>query len=89
MMAQQRPAGYVAIAPPQRPGVGPEMMKRFAAIALLSCLSGCATADGPGGAPQLDLVDIARVPFSLGFDDKSEIPVGTNICGFVAVKYAS
>jgi len=63
------------------------MMKRFAAIALLACLSGCATADGPGGAPQLDLVDIARVPFSLGFDDKSEIPVGTNICGFVAVKF--
>lgn len=63
------------------------MMKLIIAIALLACLSGCASADGPAEASQLALVDIARVPFSLGFDDAADIPIGTNVHGFVAVKF--
>lgn len=43
MTAQPRPAGYVAHAPPQRPGVGARRMKCSAIIALLAWLTcaGC------------------------------------------------
>lgn len=67
--------------------VGPEIMRTIIAIALLTCLSGCATADGPTDVLQLALIDIARKPYSLAFDDESEIPIGTNFHGFVAVKF--
>ena len=66
---------------------GLDKMKRFETVVLLLCLSGCTTAEPSAYAPRLLLVDIAIIPFSLGFDDESDFPIGTNRNGFVAVRF--
>jgi len=61
-------------------------MRELGTIALLACLTSCATAEPQPGPPELALVKIVRDPFSLKFDGKTNLPIGTNVHGFVMAK---
>ena len=59
-------------------------MRSIVVIALLTCLSGCATAKPE--APHLSIAKIEGEKFSLKYEGKTDLPIGTNVRGFVVTK---
>ena len=59
-------------------------MRSIVVIALLMCLSGCATAKP--AAPRLSIVKIEGKKFALKYEGKTDLPIGTNVNGFVVTK---
>lgn len=61
-------------------------MKRISTLLLLACLTGCATTEQHPASSRLALVEITGSRFGLMYDGKTDLPIGTNVHGFVVSK---